>query len=182
MIVAEERYELNGREVVLRCPRAEDAEMLIEYLKLVTGETRFLFCESDEVEYTTESEQEFLNEHNEAEDALLLLAFVDGEHAGNCSFNSKGGASRRAKHRAEVGIALRQKFTGFGLGRLMMESLMKHVEAAGYEQAELVVVESNDRAYHLYETLGFKECGRIPNGNKYDDGTYLDDIFMVKKF
>ena len=41
------------------------------------------------------------------------------------------------------------------------------------------MVEGNDRAYHLYESLGFKECGRVPNANKYDDGTYSDDILMV---
>lgn len=49
--------------------------------------------------------------------ALLILAFVDGEHAGNCSFECKAG-SRRASHRAGIGIALLQKYIGFGLGRL----------------------------------------------------------------
>ena len=33
--------------------------------------------------------------------------------------------------------------------------------------------------YHLYESLGFKECGRIPDANKYDDGTYSDSILMA---
>ena len=32
---------------------------------------------------------------------------------------------------------------------------------------------------HLYESLGFQECGRIPNADKYDDGTYDDKIEMV---
>ena len=35
--------------------------------------------------------------------------------------------------------------------------------------------------YHLHESLGFKECGRIPKANKYQDGTYADDIHMVKE-
>lgn len=35
------------------------------------------------------------------------------------------------------------------------------------------------RARHLlYESLGFTECGRIPNANRYDDGAYSDDILM----
>lgn len=33
---------------------------------------------------------------------------------------------------------------------------------------------------HMYESFGFVETGRIPRANKYDDGTYADDIFMVK--
>lgn len=95
-----------------------------------------------------------------------------------CSTEGKT-SSRRAKHRAGIGIALFQKYTGFGLGRMLLEILLRKIKEQGYEQAELTVVEGNDRAYHLYESLGFKECGRVPNANKYDDGTYSDDILMV---
>lgn len=49
MILAEEKYELGGKEIVLRSANTDDADMLIEYLKTVTGETRFLMCEPDEV-------------------------------------------------------------------------------------------------------------------------------------
>lgn len=180
MVIAEERYELEGKEIVLRSANAntDDADMLINYLKTVTGETRFLMCEPDEVKYTTDGEINFIKEHNESDNDLLILAFVNGEYAGNCSFEGKT-SSRRAKHRAGIGIALFQKYTGFGLGKLLLEVLLKKMKEQGFEQAELTVVGGNDRAYHLYESLGFKECGRIPNANKYDDGTYSDDILMV---
>lgn len=180
MVIAEERYELDGKEIVLRSANAntDDADMLINYLKTVTGETRFLMCEPDEVKYTTAGEINFIKEHNESDNDLLILAFVNGEYAGNCSFEGKT-SSRRAKHRVGIGIALFQKYTGFGLGKLLLEVLLKKMKEQGFEQAELTVVGGNDRAYHLYESLGFKECGRIPNANKYDDGTYSDDILMV---
>ena len=124
MILREEKYELDGKEILLRSANenADDANMLIDYLKTVTGETRFLMCESDEVKYTTEGELSFIKEHNESENGLLILAFVDGEYAGNCSFEGKT-CSRRAKHRAGIGIALFQKYTGFGLGRLLLDVL-----------------------------------------------------------
>ena len=183
MVLTEEKYELDGREILLRSANesADDANMLIDYLKTVTGETRFLMCEQDEIKYTTERELDFIKEHNESDNGLLILAFVNGEYAGNCSFEGKT-SSRRAKHRAGIGIALFQKYTGFGLGRLLLEVLLRKIKEQGYEQAEqaeLTVVGGNDRAYHLYESMGFKECGRIPNANKYDDGTYSDDILMV---
>ena len=181
MTIAEERYDLNGKEIILRSANAdkEDADMLIDYLKTVTGETRFLLCDPDEVKYTTEGEVDFIREHNESDNALLILAYVDGEYAGNCSFEGKT-TSRRAKHRAGIGIALFQKYTGFGLGRLMLEVLLQKMKEQGFEQAELTVISGNDRAYHLYESLGFTECGRIPKASKYEDGTYSDDILMVK--
>ena len=86
MILADEKYELNGKEILLRSASADDADMLLDYLKTVTGETRFLMCESDEVQLTIEDEISFIKEHNESENCLLILAFVGGEYAGNCSF------------------------------------------------------------------------------------------------
>ena len=178
MIINDKEYSLDGKHIVLRSAKTDEAQMLIKYLEAVCGETRFLMCESDEVKFTEAKETEFINAHNESKDSLLMLAFVDGEYAGNCSFESKGG-SRRAKHRAGIGIALFQKYTGFGLGRLMLQYLLEKIKEQGFEQVELTVVGGNHRAYHLYESLGFKECGRIPNANKYDDGTYSEDILMV---
>ena len=181
MTLAEEKHVLDGKEIVLRSARLDEAQMLLDYLKTVTRETRFLMCEADEIAFTLKEEEQFIQEHNEAKDALLILAFVDGEYAGNCSFESKAG-SRRTRHRAGIGIALFRKYTGFGLGKLMLKRLLTEIKNLGFQQVELTVVGSNHRAYHLYESLGFKECGRIPNANKYDDGTYDEDILMVLQF
>ncbi len=181
MIIEQETFTMNGKEITFRCAREEEANMLIDYLKTVTGETRFLMCESDEVQYTEDGEKAFINHYNEAKDGLLLLAFVNGEYAGNCSFASKAG-SRRVAHRAGIGIALYQKFTGMGIGRVILNKLLKEIKNTGYEQAELTVIEGNERAYKLYQSLGFVECGRIPKANKYDDGTYADDIYMILDF
>ena len=180
MLFSKEKYVLNGKEILLRSANenAEEADMLVRYLKTVTEETRFLLCEPDEVKFTVEDELSFIKEHNESDNCMLILAFVDGEYAGNCSFEGFTG-SRRATHRAGLGIALFQKYTGFGLGRLLLEVMLQKIKEQGFEQAELTVVGGNDRAYHLYESLGFRECGRIPNANKYDDGTYSDDILMT---
>ncbi len=179
MKLAEEKYNLSGKEVLLRSANPDDAEMLIDYLKTVTGETRFLACEPDEVQYTIEGEIRFIEEKNDSENALMILVFVNGEYAGNCFFEGKS-RSRRVKHRVDIGIALFRRFTGFGLGRLLLEILMKKVKEQGFEQAELTVAGGNDRAFRLYQSLGFKECGRIYNANKYDDGAYSDDILMVR--
>lgn len=180
MRIEEERIQINGKELLLRNAEESEAELLIDYLKTVTAETRFLMCESDEVQYTIEKEQDFIREHNEAEDSLLLVAFLEGKYIGNCSFDREG-PSRRNHHRAGIGIALFQEYTGFGYGKIMLEKLMNVIEKAGYEQIELTVVEGNEKAYRLYQKLGFVECGRIPNANKYDDNTYADDILMVKR-
>ena len=181
MIFEEKRFTVNGKELVLRSATEDDAEMLLSYLKTVCGETRFLMYEEDEVNITLEGEKGFIRNHIETDDNVLIIGLYDGEYIGNCSFDRQG-MSRRNHHRASIGIALFQKFTGLGLGRIMLTNLLEFIKAQGYEQVELIVIEGNDRARHLYESVGFKEYGRLPKANKYDDGTYADDILMVLQF
>lgn len=33
----------------------------------------------------------------------------------------------------------------------------------------------------MYKSFGCVEVGRIPGANKYDDGSYADNIFMIKR-
>lgn len=181
MLYEERKYELGENVLVLRSATSDDTEMLRDYIKTVTGETRFLMCESDEIGISTEEELEFIEKHNNSEDGLLIIGFLNGEHVGNCSFEAFD-ESRRNRHRAGIGIALYQKFTGLGIGKVMLGALLEEIKSHGFEQTELTVISNNDRARHLYENFGFTECGRIPNANKYDDGTYADDILMYKQF
>lgn len=178
MTIPETRYSIDGGELLLRCPDASDAERMVDYLKTVSGETRFLRCDPDEIHYTQEQEIAFIESYNTSSTSLLLQAFLDGEYVGNCSFCVPG-PSRRNGHRADIGIALFQKFTGQGIGAIMMQRLIETAKEAGLEQCELTVVSTNARAISLYQKLGFRECGRIPRANRYADGTYSDDIFMV---
>lgn len=180
MFFAEKEFKLkDGRTCVLRSARPkEDAAALIEYLKVTAGETRFILREPEEVTLTIEREEKFLQSNLDNPRSLMLLAFVDGEHAGNCSLISFD--RMRLAHRCDVAIALYQKYCGLGIGRKMLETVLEVAKSLGFEQAELEVVADNTRAYHLYESLGFVPYGRRPHGMKYKDGTYADEIAMVK--
>ena len=90
MVFEEKEYDLDGKKIVLRSAKVEEAQMLIDYLKTVCGETRFLLVDPDEVSYTIESEVEFIKSKNESDDEMLVVAFVDGDYAGNCSFATAG--------------------------------------------------------------------------------------------
>ena len=46
---------------------------------------------------------------------------------------------------------------------------------------ELEVVVDNQRAIHLYESLGFQTYGKLPDNVKYLDGTYADVYWMMRK-
>jgi len=42
------------------------------------------------------------------------------------------------------------------------------------------VFATNDRAIHVYEKIGYRRIGAIPDGIKYR-GEYVDSVCMVKK-
>ena len=169
----------SGKTCLLRRPEEGDAEMLLEYLKVTSGETPYMIREPEEVRTSAEEEVEFIRKNREDPRALMLLAFVDGALAGSCSF---GGVSERnrMRHRCTVGISLYREFWGMGIGTALLGEVLAGAKAAGYEQAELEAVSTNEAAAGLYQKLGFQVTGTIPRAFKYKDGTYADFLFMAK--
>ena len=82
MVFDERRVRLkDGRTAVLRAPRVEDATAMIEYLKVVAGETPFLTQYPDEVRFTQEQEEAFLRGRIGDPRGAMILATVDGAEA-----------------------------------------------------------------------------------------------------
>lgn len=169
-----------GRDVLLRAAKTEDASDLIKYLKATSAETPFLIREPDEITITLEKEESFIRDKIDSERELMLLAFVDGKHVGNCSLMSLA-PYKRYQHRCEVAIALYKEYWGLGIGKAMLETVLKVAASLGYEQTELEVVAENESAISLYEKLGFKKYGTFPDNMKYPDGSYRDAYWMMKK-
>lgn len=179
MTIGERVFQISGHELILRNANEEDAQMLISYLKVLCGETPFLAKEPEEITLTIEEEIEFIRMQNESEGNLFLIGFWDGVYVGNCSF--MGMSMLRNKHRVSMGIALLQKYTGYGIGTKMVETLLTVAKEKGIEQMELEVVTRNERAIGLYRKMGFEIFGTMPDNMKYKDGTYADVHWMMKK-
>lgn len=179
MIFKEKIFELNGKKIVLRSPRVNEAKEIRDTFVKIVKETRFLVYEPEEAMCSIKQEEKIIRDHNNSKDSMYIGAYVNGKFVGGCSFQK--GSLIRKSHRIGVGICILQKYTGFGLGSLMFKNLIEQVKEAGYLMAELDVMGENKRARHLYKKFGFKECGKIRNGFKYKDGTFDDEIFMVKK-
>lgn len=168
-----------GKEIELRNAELKDAEALLNYLKVTNTESKYLICEPDEITMSLDDEKAFITRKTESENDLLLLAFENGKHIGNCSLMSVG-TSTRYKHRCTIAIALYKAYCGRGIGRLMLETVLSEAKKLGYGQAELEVATENLGAIALYEAVGFVKCGVLPNSMKYRDGTTVDFYWMVK--
>jgi len=102
----------------------------------------------------------------------MLKAVVDGDIAGTGSLMR--GTRSRFRHAADLGLGVRKRFWGLGVGRALMEALIAAAREQGIARIALRVRADNARAIRLYESLGFVHEGRLVGafvvGNqKYDD-------------
>ena len=169
-----------GRTVILRNARPEDSAALIEYLRTTSAETPYLIREPEEITITEEQENKFIQAKIDAERELMLVAFIDGKHIGNCSLMSIA-PYKRYRHRCDVAIALYKEYCGCGIGKAMLKTVLDVAKSIGYEQAELEVMAENKDAIAMYEKLGFEKFGTFPDNMKYADGSYMDAYWMMKK-
>lgn len=169
----------SGRECVLRNPTADDAEALLEYLRDTAAQTPFLLREPDEADLSPEQEERLLEHFLEAPRQMMLAALVSGKLAGNSSMAPVGN-KRRVLHRCSLAIAIDQEYWGLGLGTALLEALLGQARRCGYEQAELEVIAGNERALRLYRRLGFELYGERPRAIRYGDGSYANELLMVK--
>ena len=112
---------------------------------------------------------------------MLGALTQDGSVVGNVGVFPIG-ERFKVRHRASLGIAVVQEYWNTGLGTVLINGAIDLARKAGYEQLELGVFSDNSSAIHLYQTLGFREVGRMPNAFKLPDGSYSDEIMMVLPF
>lgn len=106
----------------------------------------------------------------------LIWVVYDGQIVGSCDLDM--GLSRR-NHIATIGLMVDEDFRRQGLGKYLMESILKKAREMGFKIVKLDVFDDNIAGKALYEKLGFIECGRIPNG-LFRKGNYVDDVWLYK--
>lgn len=103
--------------------------------------------------------------------ARVCLAW-EGEQA--CGFS----AARIAGPESELLLlAVDPLFRGRGIGALLIEDWRTWAAQQGAEDYFLEMRSDND-AIHLYESVGFSECGRRPAYYRGNDGVVRDAITM----
>lgn len=176
----EKRIQLRtGQSLVLRKARPEDAEAMLDYLERTSAETHFMVRLPKEVTLSLEEEQAFLSDCLSSDRRIMLAAFAGDRIVGNVAISPMG-EQYKVRHRANLGIAIVQEYCNCGLGSILMEEGIAFTKHAGYEQLELGVFADNERAIYLYQKFGFQDIGKIPRAFHLPDGSYIDEIQMVK--
>lgn len=150
----------DGRELIIRKAKIEDAEKLTEYMKAIPAESDFLTFGENELNFTPEIEGEIISSMKDKDNSIMLLAIIDEEVAGNCTF--RAGERIRTRHTGEFGITVRKSYWGLGIGSILMEALISWAKSTKtIRKINLRVRTDNKKAIKLYEKFGFEREGII---------------------
>lgn len=144
---------------VIERARAEDGAALLQYLKIIGGETNNLSFGPEGVPLSVEAEEAYLRAQEGSADNVQYLARVDGEIIGTASLNRKPG---RMRHRGVFGISLKRAWWGCGAASALTEAVLAFARENGFAQLDIEVRSDNVRAIRLYEKFGFRKLCTFP--------------------
>jgi RimJ/RimL family protein N-acetyltransferase len=171
-----EMYINSKKSIVIRKAVKSDSKVLIEYLNTIGGESDFLTFGTGEFGRSIEQEEEFIESALKRENALFIIAEVDGKIVGNLNFS--GGVRQRIAHVGEFGVSVLKEYWGNGIGEELIKYLINWSNTVGIiRKINLRVRTDNTRAISLYKKLGFLEEG-ILKRDFFINGEFYDSLLM----
>ena len=169
----------NGIVITIKSAAESDAAAVCQHRYLTSQETYFLARYPEECSLDPAKMALRLQETAGSPREFNITAFTDGKVIGDLGVTQLR-EHLKFRHRAYMGISIQKQFCGIGIGSAMVACAIEQAAHNGFEQLELGVFADNLPAIRLYEKFGFQKCGTQPRAFKLKDGTYRDEILMVK--
>jgi L-amino acid N-acyltransferase YncA len=164
----------DGTPVTLRPLLKSDEAALVEYFRSLPPEDRL--CLKDDVTDPKVIEN-WIYEIN-YDNLLPLIAFHNGAIVGDATlhFNPIGWT----RHQAELRLTTSPQYRVRGLGTKLLQNLIDIATRLGLEQIGIEIPPRLDKAFYLFEKMGFKEVANLKGFVKDLEGTESDLVLMVK--
>lgn len=176
------KYKLkDGREVIIRSLRSEDAESNNEFRRKLSTETKFtLHYEGMDLPSIEETKRWIESYENNPQ--FIALAAFDGDAViAGLSLSLPRPNHPWAGHVGYFGMAVLENYSGNGIATQLLRTLDGHAIKVGVTRIEATVRTENIKAVNLY-----KKCGYTIEGTRksstYIDGKFHDEFFIAKLF
>jgi L-amino acid N-acyltransferase YncA len=166
----------DGRKVILRAPKWEDIDDMMECINSLVEEGADIMKDQ---KVTREQESDWLAQclsGIEKGTQVYVAAEVDGKLVGTSHVSRF--SPRRQSHVGQLGIVIKNGYRDIGIGTEMMKELIEQSKKMQLKVLTLNLFATNKRAQHVYQKVGFKEVGRIPKGI-FKNGEYVDETSMT---
>ena len=154
--------------------RPEDAAEILDFLKLIGGETDNLTFGAEGMPFTAQAEAEYIKSLENSCDGVMLIAKNDGRIIGSASLNR---LPRRMSHRGDFSVAVVREYWNCGVGGKLLNAIVDFARENSFEIIELQVRSDNLSAIRLYEKHGFQKICTYPSffkiGNEFYDADYM---------
>jgi len=163
------------QRIVIREAERKDAAAILFCLRQAAMESDFLTSQSDEIKWTVEQEERFIEEMAARSNALFLVAQAREEIVGTLTFS--GGTTRRTRHVGEAGAAVLRDYWGYGIGTKLIQRLLDWCPRAGIRKINGRTRSDNVRAIRLCEKMGFQREGVSKRALRID-GRFYDFLLL----
>ncbi len=166
----------DGRTVILRTPRNEDLDDLLELINSLVDEKAEILVSQ---KFTREEESEWLLEslsRLRKDELFFLIAEVDKRVIASSDFLIQGSKNQVGA----VGIVVKNGYREIGIGTQIMKTIFEQAAFLGLKTLTVNVFATNKRAIHVYEKVGFLQTDKIPKKH-FRQGKFIDEIVMTKK-
>ncbi|MDO8451869.1 MAG: GNAT family N-acetyltransferase [bacterium] len=158
-----------GNTALVRPVRKDDLDNLLAFANNLIAEDTFVMLSgtpisrNDEEKYLRDS----LKDVREGK-KIHLIAEINGQFAGSGEVRI---GDKRKRHVGEIGISLDKHFREEGIGTILLNVLIDESRKRGLTLLYLHCFETNARAIHVYEKLGFMNAGTVPGMYAYKGGS-----------
>lgn len=162
----------DGRGYVVRSATPGDAQFVVDLLRGVAGEGRFLLRDaSDYDDFTAQDELEYVNAADGRVGLMLIAETRPGGRAGFLTvFQRERGRQAKVSHNVDLGLMLAPAERRHGLGRLLLTGAIGWAKAAGYRRIYVTVLATNEASLALFRGAGFGVESRLRYFVRIDDG------------
>ena len=159
--------------IKLRSARREDLDAITEIYNEAIIKTVATF---DTEPKTYEDQKKWFNDH-EAKNPILV-AELNGVIVGWASL-SKWSDRCAYSDTAEISLYVREEYQGKGIGRRLIEAIIKEGEKAGLHTIIARITEGNEPSLHLHRSVGFTHIGIMKEvGKKFGK---RQDVHLMQK-
>ena len=164
----------DGTSITLRPLLKQDEKALLEYFRVLPPEDRLCLKEDVTDPKVIENwifELDYLN-------LFPLIALIDGQIVGDATlhFSSIGWT----RHQGEIRLTTSTHYRVKGLGTLLVQNLIDLAADLGLEQLSIEIPPMLDKAFYLFDKLGFKEAAHLKNFVRDIEGNESDLVSMIK--